>query len=205
MKGKILEDIFERFSEENVRFCVLRNYEYLENEKDVDLIISRKDHGKVRGIMEDFGLKKGIDFGHYLSYKNKIVWFDFRVGGIVYQGFLFKNFDKVFKARRKFKNFYVISKEEELVHLVLHSIVDKGAYRPSYVERIEKLMGEVDGETLKGIFSSRLGSVGNKIYSLVRAKDYESSLKLRGKILWKLFRFRDLPNFILLKAIKILR
>jgi len=44
VKSKItmINDIFERFIEEDVDFCIFRNYTDLEKEKDVDLLIYPK-------------------------------------------------------------------------------------------------------------------------------------------------------------------
>ncbi len=205
MKNRITKEILEKLNKERVEYLILRNYRDFKNEKDVDIVISKKDKLKVNKIAGKFGLKKGIDFGHYLSYKNEFVWLDIRIGGIVYRGFLFENFDRVFSRKKKFGEVYVLSDEDSLVHLVLHSIIDKKFYKEKYIREIEKLIKSVGEKKLIEILHDRLGMLGNELFFLIKRKKYEESLKLRRRILLKLFRFRDLPNFLILNLVRILR
>ena len=205
MKNKSIQEIFREFNEEEIEFLVLRNYSDMEKEKDVDLAINKEDKKKVEKIAKKFKLKKGISLGYYLSLRNNFVWLDIRAGGIVYNGFLFSNFKSIYQRKRKYGNFFILSEEDELVHLILHSIIDKEFYKEVYIGKIEELMSSVNEDELKKILIWRLGGLGNKIFYLVKGKKYAETLKLRRKLLLKLFRIRDLHNFIILNLVKILR
>src|SRR3989344_9075579 len=164
VRSKIIEEVFKKFKKENIRFIVLRNYENIAEEKDVDLVVENNSRQKLKRILEEFGLRKGIDFKYYLSYKNEKVWFDIRVGGIIYNGFLYKDFEELYFKRRRLKKFYVLSKEDELIHLALHSIIDKRRYKEKYVAKIEALFLEVDKERIMKEFEEKFGGEGKKLF-----------------------------------------
>src|SRR3989344_8528893 len=179
VRSKIIEEVFKKFKKENIRFIVLRNYENISEEKDVDLVVENNSRKKLKRILEEFGLRKGIDFKYYLSYKNEKVWFDIRVGGIIYNGFLYKDFEELYFKRRRLKKFYVLSKEDELIHLVLHSIVDKGLYKEKYVVKIESLFLEIDKEKISRELKIKFGKYGNKLIFYLERKKYSESLEFK--------------------------
>jgi len=201
--GKV-NQIFDRFVEEKVDFCVLRNYAEVEDSKDVDILIGFGDKKKVIKIVKKFGLKKRASFGYYLSCKND-VWFDFKVGGLPYQGFCFEKSCRILDRKRRYGNFFILNEEDEIIHLILHSILDKKYFKKEYLEKIERLLERIDERKVFLKLRGRFGRVGEILFLMIKRKHYESSLGLRKKLLRKMFSLYGLYNFMLLKLIKILR
>jgi len=205
VRRNIIEEVFKKFKKENIRFIVLRNYENIAEEKDVDFVVENNSRQKLKRILEEFGLRKGIDFKYYLSYKNEKVWFDIRVGGIIYNGFLYKDFEELYFKRRRLKKFYVLSKEDELIHLVLHSIVDKGLYKEKYVVKIEALIRDVDKEKISKELEKKFGKYGEKLIFYLEKGKYEKSLGLKWKLILGIFSVRDLFVFLVINLVRIFR
>jgi len=202
---KLSIEILKEFSKSGINFCILRNYEDFSSENDIDILISKEDVSKVHPIAQKFKLRKGIDLGNYLSYKNEEVWLDLKVGGVPYNGFVFGSSEELLSKKRKFEDFYVLEPEIEFIHLILHSIIDKGSYKEKYMKRLENLRGVVDHKRILNILQRKFGDIGERLFFLVISENYEKSLLLKKKIFRKLLNLKNLPNYIAIKAIKILR
>ena len=198
--------ILRLFVERGIDFCVLRNYKNMDNEKDIDILIDFKDKRKIKNILRNLGFRKGADFGFYLSYKklDENMWFDIRIGCLVYQGFCFEKAKEILLKKLKYEDFFILSKEDEYIHLILHSILDKGYFKENYIKRIEELEKVIDKAKAKAKLSMRLEDVGERVFLLIKNKDYEGVLRLKKRIFRKMFSLEGFYNNLMLKLIKLI-
>jgi hypothetical protein len=202
-----IRDILNRFKKENIDFCILRNYKKLEITKDIDILINSKDKRKIKKIAKEFGLKKGVDFGYYLSCKNldKKIWLDFKIGCLSYQGFCFESSENILNRKKKYSYFYILSKEDEFIHLILHSIINKGFFKERYIQKIEELIKNINRDFILNELTKKFDNLGKFLFLLIKKKKYNEALKLKKRLMRKIFGFFGLMNFLMLKIVRILR
>lgn len=198
-----LKEIFKKFDEGEIDYAVLRNYENVDNSKDIDMIILMKDKNKVKELLKGFGLRKGLEYGYYFSYKREFI-FDFKVECLAYDGFCYEKAESLLGRKRKFGDFYVISEKDECIHLILHSIIDKKYFKEEYMKKIDKLFLKYEKELLEE-FERKLGNLGKRLFSLIKNGKYTVSLELRRKLIRKMFSLKGLYNYLIRIMIKILK
>lgn len=188
-----IRKIIEEFKKENIEFCVLRNYEKLENQKDLDILI--KDRKNLRKVMKKFGFRKRSSYGPYTSYKRKDIWLDFKVGCIAYNGFCFENAKFILNRKKLYKYYYIPKEEDELIHLILHPILFKKYFKEKYKTKIEILLKKINKKKVVAKMEDNFPNNGKKLFFLIENKEYEKALKLRKKLFLQLFNLRDFPYF----------
>ncbi|MFW5890646.1 MAG: FkbM family methyltransferase, partial [bacterium] len=195
-----VKEILRDFEKKGINYCILRNYNHLDSDKEVDILIN--DKKKVISLLMKQGFKVGANYGNYLTMKKKGFWFDFKVGGLVYQGFLYKSADKLLKTKIKKKGFWTLSPLEEVIHLLLHCIIDKGFFKEEYKKQIESLLNVVNKKDLFNELYKNLSNNGKKLYCYLMEKNYHSMIGLRGKLLQKLFSLKQIIPISILVGIK---
>jgi hypothetical protein len=199
MSKKIIRNILKSFKDEGIDFCVLRNYNNIEKEKDVDLLVV--ENKKINRIMNKFGLRRRYSYGYFMSYKGRGLWFDFKVGCLSYYGFCFKDASTILKVKRSYKYFYILNKEDEFIHLLLHCILHKGYFKDKYRKRINYLFGIIDKEKVVDELEFKFSEYGKILFSLVEERKYNEALNLKKNLLRNLINFKDLPNYLMIKFI----
>lgn len=191
MNEKIAEEILERFKKNKIRYCVLRNYEKFEENKDIDILIDFENGGKVKNILKKMGLVKRIGgWGPYLVCDCKA---DVKIGCIDCDGRFYREANGVLKRIRGYKKIYVLGYEDELEHLIVHSIVTKGNFREDYRRKIEGLIKECNLEVVEKRLVFKFGEIGRKVLKLIIQKNYDGALSYRQKMQKDV---RTLMNFI---------
>jgi len=196
---KKIRDILRSFKDEGIDFCILRNYETLEKEKDVDLLVIKNK--KIDEVMNKFGLHKRYSYGHFISYKGNGLWFDFKVGCLSYYGFCFKDALSILKAKKSYKYFYILGKEDEFVHLILHCVLHKSYFKEKYKDRINYLFGVIDKKRVINELVSKFPKYGETLFYLIGNKKYSEALNLEKNLLHELRNFRDLPTYLMVKFV----
>lgn len=198
-KKRRVRKILMEFEKEDIDFCILRNYENLEKEKDVDLLVEKNK--KVDKIMNKFGLRRRYSYGYFMSYKGEGLWFDFKVGWISYHGFRYKSSEDILNSKKKYKYFYVLGEEDEFVHLILHCILHKTHFKEKYKRRLEFLLKRIYRQKVLDELTDRFEECGTDLFDAIKNKRYDKALALKDTLFFKMFRLRDLPTFFLLKLV----
>jgi hypothetical protein len=197
-KSKILiENILRDFEKKGVRYCILRNYDKLGREKDVDLLVEK--NVKINDIMNKYGLKLRYSYGYFMSYKGNGLWFDFKVDALSYHGIKYKNFSET--KVKNHKHVYILKEEDELIHIILHCIMHKGVFYVQYKEKIKELLKIANCEVVVNELISKFPKNGKYLFDLVKSSRYDEAILLRNKLLKELFKFKDILTFLCVKSV----
>ena len=164
-KIELLKSVFGVLEENNVNYCVLRNYDFLleerepikDSEKSIDLVVSKKDFSAFNQVMKQFGFtKRDLSFSHthhpYFKIKNlEKISFDVQVGGIHWNDMPYLG-EEIFDNNVKKAFFYTLSDNDMFVMLLAHSILGKRRFKPEYQEILLNL--KVDRDYVVGKFTS---------------------------------------------------
>lgn len=192
MNKKIVKDLLEKLKDKKIEFCILRNYENIEENKDVDILIKHNDARKVKKILKKIKLVKRFGGkGPFLLCDCRA---DIKIGCIDCDGRFYRKAKDVLKRKKSYKNFYILSEEDELEHLIVHSIVTKGNFKETYKRRIEKIIKKCDLKFVEKRLTSKFGEIGKDILKEVKNKNYNESLDYRECMQKKV---RTLKNFII--------
>jgi len=189
-----LKKLFRIFEEQKIVYLVLKNYDDFEHSNDIDLLI--KSSSKLKGILkeqgyslktikEDFGVIKGDLTLHI------------RIDGINYGGAILRNTGEIFSSRVRYKFFHILKKEDLFIHRVLHAILNKRKFRKDYIKEIEKLSKKIDKKEVRRKLKEDFGGLGIELFHLIDKKKYEKALKLRIRLLIKIFTIKSFMNYLL--------
>ncbi len=168
---KEIKKVLDNFEKNNVRYVISRNYGFLlENKiydgKDIDLCVERKDVAKIKKIFENFNFKRiPINpFSNHLGYhkffvkEKKRLFFHIHVDGITGSNLRYLDSKNILKHKRKIGFFYVSSFNDELLIILLHSILDKKRFRKDYIDDIERLKKEnINWDYIEKILNKKIG------------------------------------------------
>jgi hypothetical protein len=175
---KVLED----FNDNNINYCVLRNYDDPEflTVTDVDILVSWKHGFKVKRILKKHGLTKTFLGLHIKS----IRFFDIKMGCLEHNGYYIKSGEEVLKHRRRHNYFYILSAEDEFMHIML-----KFLYNDKYKHFIENI--SIDIIKVYIIIYNIFGSAGVNYACDVYSKDYSKFNTHRKKLLKQINSYRN--------------
>lgn len=156
----LLTEIFERLEQEHIQYCLLRGYEELEtldDTGDVDLLVQADQIGQFQALMARLQFVRLPVWGHaphqfFVAYDETTdTWLKLDVVTTVVYGkpipSLATNLAEGCLARRQPRGpTYVPAPEDELVTLLLHCLLDKGAFAPHRQARVRALRAEVRDE-----------------------------------------------------------
>ncbi len=146
-----IRKVLEEFAQEKIKYCLLRNYEFLLGEpmavESLDTLVATEDFPKMEVIFrkQGFGKRKPqFSLKHKAYFKHigtKLVSFDVQVGGIHWNDMRYLD-ESVLQNRVKKDYFYALSERDTMVMLIVHSILGKRHFKPKYQEILRSL--EVD-------------------------------------------------------------
>jgi len=154
---KTFKDVLTAFNENNVRYCVLRNYEFLFDssapmEGHLDIIIHGDDMKKASALLQEHGgipyppqfSRKHQGQGIYVRGYHVKVGFDIQADGVYWNDIPYLSGADVV-ARRKLIDFvYVLSDEDALIMYICHSILGKRLVKEKYAKIMLELFGKCD-------------------------------------------------------------
>src|SRR3989344_4139100 len=177
--------IFSAFDQQAIRYCVLRNFEFLYDSnffwEGLDTVIAKDDYEKTRSILLQQGFsqrKPQFSLQHKAFFKlvNGVkVSFDIQVGGVYWNDLRYMG-ESIIANRIRKDFFYVPSDNDTFLMLLVHSILGKRGFKPKYQQIISSLLeqGRVDEnkilQDLSELFTKRMAK---KIVSLAKAKQFE--------------------------------
>ena len=118
---EIFKKVLTEFNKQNVKYCVLRNYEFLLDPKqqlefDFDITIQKQDIKKVEAIFKKFNFikypkqfsRKHQGFGKYIPEVRRKIGFDIQTGGIYWNDMQYLYAEQIIKKRikKKFSIFF---------------------------------------------------------------------------------------------------
>src|SRR3989344_936558 len=183
----ILKNTFEEFDKNKVKYCVLRNYEFLLNSKlpieSLDTVIAKEDIKKAELIFRNNGFfrrKQQFSLAHraYFKLGEKLerVSFDVQIGGVHWNDLRYID-ESILKNRVKKDYFYVPSDNDYFVMLLVHSILGKRRFKPKYKKILlslnvdkEYVLGKLRRVFNKRIAFSLLNSVKNNKFEKIKIK-----------------------------------
>lgn len=156
----LLTEIFERLEHEQIQYCLLRGYEELEaldDTGDVDLLVQAEQLEQLHALMARLHFVRLPSWGHaphqfFVAYDEATDrWLKLDVVTTVMYGkpipALATTLADGCLARRQPRGpTYVPAPEDELVTLLLHCLLDKGAFEPHRQARVRALRAEVRDE-----------------------------------------------------------
>jgi len=159
-----VRDIFADL--EPVQYCLLRNYEFLLDEKmkpeSLDASVAYEDIELFTEIMKRRGFvqrKPQFSKRHLAFFRfdgGKKISFDVQVGGVYWNDLRYMD-ESIFERKVKKEFFYTLSKEDTCVMLIAHSILGKRRFKVKYQRIISELLQKVDNsiieENIANIFS----------------------------------------------------
>jgi len=191
-----LQFIFTQMNEHRIEYVVLRNYDFLlqnretlvQSEKSIDLAVSAPSLPLFEEEMRKLGfLRRQPQFSlKHVAYFRidypAIISFDVQVGGVYWNDMVYLDEKYIIKNRIKKSFLYVPSDNDTYVMLLAHSILGKRYFKPEYKEKLASLAFQVDkGYILKhlsGIFGKKAASElfllvqNKKFYAILRKKYY---------------------------------
>ncbi len=181
--------------QEKVRYCVLRNFSFLEEERNpatsversVDISVHSQDYIKLHDIFIRCGFlrrKDQFSLKHKAYFKlvgKNVVSFDVQVGGIYWNDMGYLG-DDIFDRRLNKTYFSVLSEEDSFVMYVLHSILGKRRFKQKYQEVLLSLLPRVNTKAVILQFSVVFNtSIAQWLYRKVSEGKFEEILR------WKYF------------------
>ena len=131
--------VLKEFDEQNINYCILRNYEFLLGNpmpiESLDTVVSKKDFRRADKILKDFDfIKRKQQFSlKHKAYFRLIdlqkVSFDIQIGGIHWNDMVYLD-ESILENRKKIKYFYALSDKDTFVMLLVHSILGKRYFKP---------------------------------------------------------------------------
>ena len=132
---EIIKFILTEFNAANIKYCVLRNYEFLlDNQEEqvgsLDTLIATKDMPMAHQILIRRGFikrKPQFSLKHQAYFKLvnlQKVSFDIQVGGIYWNDMSYLT-DSIINNRVKKSYFYIPSSNDTFLMLIVHSILGK--------------------------------------------------------------------------------
>ncbi len=171
-----IRDILVQFDTVGVEYCLLRNYDFVVDEKipkeSLDIVISVKSFAEAQRIFLACGFverRQQFSLKHRAFFKLvnlEMVSFDVQVGGVYWNDMRYLD-ESVLARRMKKHFFYTLSDNDTFVMLVAHSILGKRYFKEKYQRLLRELV--VDEKKviagLSGIFGKKRG---NELFLLAR-------------------------------------
>src|SRR3989344_2860204 len=207
----LINDILNEFNSSDINYVLLRNYEFLCGDQmpveSLDTTISKNDLNKVRDIFERHGFierRQQFSLKHKAFFKLtkslKVVSFDIQTGGIHWNDMVYLG-EEVLKNKIKESNFYKLSDNDNLVMLLVHSILGKRYFKKKYQKIIMDLIfsKKINEEYIHNKLSKIFGfKNSDKLLNTIKDNQFE---KINNYSLIASFLFRKPTRITTLSAL----
>ncbi len=171
----LLGDLFHKYEELNVEYCLLRNYESLPEKvesSDIDILLSRRNRGLNRKIVAELASKYGLviynhhkdeRFDGYFFYRRVsqdnlfLLKLDFFCDSEVY-GIILIDGNRILKNRVNYKTFYTANDEDRFFHKWLFGYVLNAPLPNKYNADFKKIINA----NFSDVKSSLISVLGHK-------------------------------------------
>jgi len=200
---ELLENIFTLFNRAGIRYVVLRNYDFLPDrmiDGDIDVLVDPQGITEVTNMLRDmdFVITEEV-YPHYFALHFQEAsgeWLKLDLVTDLYYGRKFRfpingNYRECLLGRRQpFRNFFKPAPEDEIVHLLLHSLLDKGFFKIDYQNRIHDLLKDkIHLSHLKRPLDDLWGRPrGDYIISLLQNRKFGALEREKKRLLWNVIK-----------------
>ena len=196
-----LSRIFEALDRAKVGYCVLRNYEFLLDDKQpvgsLDAVVAEADVKKFETVLDKFGFQKrtqqfSLRHKAYFKIKNlQKISFDVQVGGIYWNDIRYMD-ESILLRRIRRANFWVLGDEDVVVMLLIHSILGKRYFKQKYRTILLNLAssGSIDWTNVEERISLAFNrKIAKRLVDKVQ-RDRIQAIKISHLILYFVFKSR---------------
>ena len=202
---QILRAVFEQWNQLGIKYCVLRNYDFLlENrlavrpsEQSVDLVVAPEDFSKLEKVLLNQGFQRRTPsysrrhWAYFYLDSLKTISFDLQIGGVYWNDQLYLKAEPLLAHRVKKSFFYVPADNDTFILLLTHSILGKRYFKPEYQALLIKLFPVLDREYV----SQQLATIFNRaaahwLLEMVAHKKFEQILKRKYNLI-RIFIFKS--------------
>ena len=200
---ELLENIFTIFNSAGIRYVVLRNYDFLPDKMidgDIDVLVDPQGITEVTSMLRDMGFVITEEaHPHYFALyfqETSGEWLKLDLVTDLYYGSKFRlpingNHRECLLGRRQpFRSFFKPAPEDEVVHLLLHSLLDKGFFKTDYQNRILDLLKDNTHLThFKRTLDDLWGRPrGDYIISLLQKRKFGTLGRERKRLIWNIIK-----------------
>lgn len=204
---ELLLEILNNLNDNNINYCILRNYENLPDEigHDIDFLLNESNKEQFNEIIIKVSNKKGWNISYirnrykfrtivfYKIINHQFITLKFDVWTeMAWRGISWVDTNYILSTTRIYKNFYVPRKGVEAAVTVLKEFTGGGLIPEKYYEKVYKFAKE-DKSGFQKCLESKLGNLTDKVYELVIDKKW-AELNLMRKTFKKkvLYSVHDL-------------
>ena len=227
--SQFLVNLFRRFNDSEIVFCVTRNHELLPEvvPDDIDILVDKDHMPAIDSIIksvtgDDFLLIKRIKRNYHIQYyitsneelKNsinenraaEIIQLDF-VSELQWKGIPYLKAKEVLHHRVPQKDFYILQPHHHIAHVMYHAMLDKNHIKQEYASIIQSGF-EAHNKNIMRCLLPLLGSkLCKQITCSVQADDMQKLLSLRNRVMLRLIlhpvHATQLTVFIIRKYLRI--
>ena len=201
-----MKNILKEFNRNGINYCIIRNYDFLYDMKNVpseiDITICKRDIGRAVNILKMFGYKKrhwNFSEKHIMFEKDNFV-FDIQIDGIYWNDMPYLD-SSVYWFKEEKDCFYVLCDEHKLVMYICHSILGKRNLK--YEKEIKLLLNKKLEWSLIDLYMHKaFGKYSDEIIDSIREGNFRYKLKysirlimnhpfkfVKNSIRWVVWRF----------------
>ena len=190
----LIKQIFEEFNKNKINYSIIRNYEFLVQNKeyydgkDIDILVKKSDYKKLENlILKNNFFKIDLNYGTnhkaFVNTKNKqIISLHIHLGGISGTSTIYLN-EKILINKKLKNSFYTLDEKDQFIALILHIILDGKEWRETYktqaIELIEK-SNKLYTYFSKNIANEIIEKIKNKEFDNFNVKKYKLNYKLNN-------------------------
>ncbi len=203
--NSLLAAVFTELARAEISYCLLRGYDALENasiEGDVDLLVAPRQLRRMRAVLEQLGFVMLRRLGQaphhfFIGYdESSDQWLKLDVVTEIAYGRPISALRTTLAAhcllnRQRRGVVFVAGAEDELLILLLHCLLDKGEFEPTYRARLIALAHEVSRDQYMASEIARYFPSSTSwahINQAITDNAWEKLLKLRGAVANRLMR-----------------
>jgi thymidylate kinase len=142
-----LREVLAHLDTAGIVYCTLRYQTDVESPAgDVDILIDAHAVDRCRRVLDELGFVAAPNSSPFklvmLRYRQgQLICFDIHWKAVQY-GIVYMDAERMLARRVESGGLFRLSREDELIHLVLHNFLRKGPLRPHALERIRQLLTE---------------------------------------------------------------
>ena len=151
LHATFLSNLFSLFNDYNIKYFVLRNFELLPEDNigtDVDIVIEPGKYKIVSNLIKDEMKSCEIVFYQVVQFDRMRCWYimDYKLNfsihldiieNEVYKGFEFYSFAELYNNTVKYKNFYVLNREYDILLLLVQNLVAYKSLKEQYRKKVQ--------------------------------------------------------------------
>lgn len=212
-RRQLLRELIREFNRRKVRYCILRNYEFLLDPRekpgfDLDVSIAEEDRQEAESVLHAHGfIRKPRQFSrrhqgyHSFSTEEMMnIGVDVQWDGVVWNDIEYLG-SSIYGRRRKQGWLFTLADEDALIMYLCHSLLGKRFFKEKYARLLRTLAAKRLDECMITGHLSRIfhdERIGERLLALVKRGSFGELLRLRALLIGRFISWRNLPRFLML-------